>query len=267
MAAFRRGSPIANIPQTFKALVVVARRFGVRYVWIDCLCIIHDSRDDWETEAPTMRHVCANSARNIATSTSTGPQGGLFRLRKPQDIQPGIIETTFMSTSPEKYFIFDKSYWDLHMFQGALHHRVWVFQEHFPAPRVLYFASNQILWQCLEQHECEGFPNEIPLHDSFKSLHRLLETPKDKDSLACGQMPYQYIDLWIDLVASYSRCQLTRPSDKLFAFAGIAKPFQEITGDIYLAGMWKSRILDLLDWYIYEPTARLSSEYRAPSWS
>lgn len=33
---------------------MVARLLSVRYVWIDALCIMQDSKEDWETEALTM---------------------------------------------------------------------------------------------------------------------------------------------------------------------------------------------------------------------
>jgi hypothetical protein len=153
------------------------------------------------------------------------------------------------------------------MFGGTLHHRGWVFQERFLAPRQLHFSKQQILWECLDEHKCEGFPYGIPLHDSFKSIVPLMELSRHKKRPEDGQMSYLAIDLWIDLVAKYSSCEFTRPSDKLLAFAGVAKLFQEVTNDTYVAGMWKSRILDLLDWYVYEPTAKLSPDYRAPSWS
>lgn len=107
---FRCGNPIEDLPQTFKDFVKVAWRFGIRYIWIDCLCIIQDSHNDWVTEAATMRYVYANSACNIAASAALCPQDGLFCTRDPQDIRPGIIETTLASDFPETYYIFDKSY-------------------------------------------------------------------------------------------------------------------------------------------------------------
>jgi len=214
-----------------------------------------------------MRYVYANSACNIAASAALCPQDGLFCFRDPQDIRPGIIETTLASDLPETYYIFDKSYWDRQLFDGTLHHRGWVFQERFLAPRQLYFTKQQILWECLDDHKCEGFPNGIPLHDSFKSIVPLMKLSRQQKSPEDTQMSDQAISLWIDLVTSYSRCNFTNPSDKLLAFAGVAKLFQEITNDAYVAGLWRSRVLDLLDWCVCEPTAKLSLEYRAPSWS
>ncbi|TDZ28737.1 putative transcriptional regulatory protein [Colletotrichum spinosum] len=37
---FRQGQPIEMFPQSFRNAIIVARRFGIRYLWIDSLCII-----------------------------------------------------------------------------------------------------------------------------------------------------------------------------------------------------------------------------------
>ncbi|KAH7237063.1 uncharacterized protein BKA55DRAFT_134618 [Fusarium redolens] len=43
---FRRGAPISRLPKTFREAITVARRFSVKYMWIDSLCIIQDSLED-----------------------------------------------------------------------------------------------------------------------------------------------------------------------------------------------------------------------------
>ncbi|KZL71664.1 heterokaryon incompatibility protein [Colletotrichum tofieldiae] len=275
---YRRGTQISDLPQTFQDLVLIARHFGIRYVWIDCFCIIQDSRDDWEAEAPMMRHIYANAACNIAASASDSPNGGLFRSRDVRDIQPGIISTTLASELPQKFYMFDKSYWDRELLAGSLHRRGWVFQERFLGPRQLYFTRNQVLWECLEEHKCEGFPHGIPLHDSSKSIDRLLGLPgntetmdqrqkKDNQAHLDNSLTFEAVDLWCDLVTTYSRCHFTYSEDKLYAFTGVTKLFQEVTGDRHLAGIWQSRILHLLNWTVFTPKSRCSARYRAPSWS
>ncbi|KAM5341826.1 hypothetical protein ACJ41O_014857 [Fusarium nematophilum] len=266
MDAFRRGMPFAGLPQTFRDFVEVARRFRVRFIWIDSLCIIQDSIQDWESEAPKMRDVYCGSVCNVAASACSDPESGMFRSRNAADVRPGLVEASItLSGGPQRYRIFDKSYWQRHLSDGSLHSRAWVFQETYLAPRVLYLAGRQILWECLTEHKCEGFPLGIPLHESPKKIDSLLATTQTPSS--SGNMSYESVNLWIDMVASYSRCELTRSEDKLWAFSGIAKLFQETSGGEYLAGLWKSRLLELLDWRVYEPKARLSSAYRAPSWS
>ncbi|RXG45309.1 hypothetical protein VDGE_06729 [Verticillium dahliae] len=275
---YRKGSRISDLPQTFQDLVVVARRFGVRYMWIDCFCIIQDCQDDWEAEAPMMRQVYANAACNIAASASDSPEGGLFRSRTIQDIWPGVIVKKSTLGHEESVYCVDSNYWDRNLLTSPLHTRGWVFQERFLGPRQLYFTRDQVLWECLEGHRCKGFPNGVPLYDSPKSIDQLLVRPEGTERVGRLQdqggncfredaMALDVVNQWCDLVTAYSHCHFTNPEDKLYAFSGIAKFFQEITDVTYIAGMWRSRILDLLGWVVTRPKAKPSGAYRAPSWS
>ena len=67
---------------------------------------------------------------------------------------------------------------------------------------------------------------------------------------------------------------LTVPSDKLVALSGVAKRWESITNDEYIAGMWRSRLEYYLLWRRIdvqgEVNRSLSSRpnpYRAPTWS
>ncbi|OHE94385.1 hypothetical protein CORC01_10313 [Colletotrichum orchidophilum] len=214
-----------------------------------------------------MRDVYTNAACNIAASASSSPIGGLFRDRVANHVRPGIITSNLVSQEPKEFYIFDKGYWDRHILNGALHQRGWVFQERFLSPRQIYFARDQIMWECLEEHKCEGFPRGVPLYESSKSIKRLLASTKSDESKIEGLMPFDAMDLWIDVVTAYSRCQFTFMEDKLYALGGVAKLFQEATGDMFLAGLWRSRLLHQLDWCVWTPKPRVTSKYRAPSWS
>jgi len=43
-----------RLPATFQHTVLLIRRIGVRFVWIDSLCIVQDDCQDWEDEAKEM---------------------------------------------------------------------------------------------------------------------------------------------------------------------------------------------------------------------
>lgn len=50
---------------TFQHAIMITRRLGFDYLWIDALCIIQDDPTDWEIEAATMAAVYASSKLNI----------------------------------------------------------------------------------------------------------------------------------------------------------------------------------------------------------
>jgi hypothetical protein len=58
------------------------------------------------------------------------------------------------------------------------------------------------------------------------------------------------------IVEEYSQCEITIPGDKPPALSGIARLVQEATADVYLAGLWKSRLRDSLEWSVREPAAK-----------
>jgi len=268
--SFRAGRSIRDLPLTFREFFTVARRFSINYVWIDALCIIQDSEKDWEAEAPTMRYVYANSACNVAASASCDPEGGLFRTREPESLKPPYLSASLFSDSPNtprNYYMYDFNHWDHEVQYGPLHRRGWVYQETLLAPRVLFFGAKQVLWECLTMPNSEFhslIDDRHPEGGVKRNLQELLEAGGDSRK---EPMPLSLVTSWMDSVETYSGCVFTRPSDKLFAFSGIAKLFQGYTKDVYIAGMWKSRLPEMMGWYVVAPRPAPSSAYRAPSWS
>jgi hypothetical protein len=129
MDKFCHGQPISALPRTFQDFIVVARRFTVRYIWIDSLCIIQDSYDDWQRESVKMQLVYANACCSIAASASADSEEGLFRSRRPKFIRPGLVKKLSLSTFDyEDYYVYDDSYVQRQLFSGPIHKRGWVFQ-------------------------------------------------------------------------------------------------------------------------------------------
>lgn len=269
---FRAGKPISELSKTFLDMVTVARHFSVRYLWIDALCIIQDSRQDWDSEAPTMRMVYANSLCTIAASAAVNERGGLFRQRDKSSVKRGFAAMPSGTIPETQYFdIVERDYWDWNIHTGPLHGRGWVFQERHLSCRVLSFTQRQILFECFECAKCETFPDGIPHYASDKDLNSLWNTNTQHKSLASAHttsMSSPVFLLWRNLLQKYSSCALTKPEDRFPAFAGLAKLFQEVTGDEYLAGLWRSRFLDGLDWRVREPRPdTTTASFHAPSWS
>jgi hypothetical protein len=50
-----------TMPKAYQDTVRVARALGVKYIWIDALCIIQDDISDWETESKMMAEIFENA--------------------------------------------------------------------------------------------------------------------------------------------------------------------------------------------------------------
>ncbi|KAK3897222.1 hypothetical protein C8A05DRAFT_19973, partial [Staphylotrichum tortipilum] len=42
------------LPQTFQDAITATAKLGMRYVWIDLLCIVQDDSVEWETQSTKM---------------------------------------------------------------------------------------------------------------------------------------------------------------------------------------------------------------------
>lgn len=71
--------PIAAMPANFLDSIVITRRFGYRYLWIDSLCIIQNSLEDWEAESQNMGNIYTNAALTIAAVAAKDSDGGMLR--------------------------------------------------------------------------------------------------------------------------------------------------------------------------------------------
>jgi hypothetical protein len=71
-----------SMPQTFKDAVSIARALGVRFLWIDALCIIQPAASgddtDWRIEGPRMGVVYENSMFTIAATCAKSADDGIL---------------------------------------------------------------------------------------------------------------------------------------------------------------------------------------------
>ncbi|KAL1626071.1 hypothetical protein SLS54_002905 [Diplodia seriata] len=96
-----RGIALEDMPPTFRDAVVFASRLeGVRYIWIDALCIVQTSKknddrlhaDDWRTQAALMDKVYRKSYLNISATAASDSSGGLFRSRNPELLREDEVD-------------------------------------------------------------------------------------------------------------------------------------------------------------------------------
>ena len=65
-----------ELPTTFQHAIMITRRLGIRFLWIDSLCIVQDDPSDWEMEASKMASIYSSSYLTIAAISSLNSNGG-----------------------------------------------------------------------------------------------------------------------------------------------------------------------------------------------
>lgn len=266
--AYIANLPFKSLPQTFQDAVELTFALGLNYLWIDSLCIIQDSQDDWLQESSTMGTVYAQGQLNIAATYSQNSDGGLFHQSTLLDASPCIIQMTDNEGATSEAIFYQDSVWEREVESAPLGKRAWVVQERVLAPRIVHFSSNQILWECCQERAAEYLPADAV--DGDGELKKTTPYPGTTE----GQDPNRiWVHRnWASLVEKYSSCSLTVQSDKLIAISGLARRAcgqLGLTPQDYVAGLWKSNLIYGLLYRIERESTIIPSRFpdRAPSWS
>jgi hypothetical protein len=268
----QQGIPIADLPPTFRDAVTICRRLAIEYLWIDSLCILQDSVDDWRAESPKMSQIYINALITIIAEASTGSHVGIFAaanatrqppVRIPCLDSKGHSLGTVYSRAVGLTFLPAQGSEDIHIFTpGPASERAWTFQEDILSSRTLRYAGDKLSWSCLTAFHGED--------DSRTSADKAIYSPKNfrrKDMIAGkGLYTRSTTQFWYTMVERYNRRALTFEKDKLPAISGIAREVAAITKHTYKAGIWLEDAHTGLRWAA-SGTGKRHSEYTAPSWS
>ena len=106
-ASFR----LERLHRSFREAIQITRELGVRYLWIDSLCIIQESKEDWRYEAATMVRVYENSYCNISAAKAFDSEQGYFSQRDPLSIHPIITRTSWQNAFNTAYHFYSEFFW------------------------------------------------------------------------------------------------------------------------------------------------------------
>ncbi|KAL5319094.1 hypothetical protein ACEPPN_014164 [Leptodophora sp. 'Broadleaf-Isolate-01'] len=107
-------------------------------------------------------------------------------------------------------------------------------------PRFLHFGSQELILECAEETACEC---------SDTNIETLAPKPKLKHAKAMTSLKGDgVIRYWRQMVHEYSKLNLSFPTDRLPALAGLARQMAGIRSDRYLAGLWEDSFLQDMLW-------------------
>jgi hypothetical protein len=287
-SSLERKIPLPKLRKVFRQAIRLTRSIGIRYIWIDSLCIIQDSEADWTREAAMMSVVYANGAYNLAATGFLDGASGLFVPRQPSLLEPILVDIDYdiyfeesLAFRQGHYILVEADLWKEDIEDAPLNERGWVMQERMLSPRSLHFGTRQLFWECYEMEACEVFPTGLPRQIHRANAKKLLSSlsiagPRSHSS-SRRSMPrvtaksselQKSLTQWYQIVDAYTKRCLTRGSDKLVAIAGLAAVMRRILRSRYLAGMWEDNLINQLIWSVPPSETRPRPEaYRCPSWS
>jgi hypothetical protein len=136
--------PLQQLPMVFQDAIRITYDLGFRYIWIDSLCIIQDSRDDWHKESLAMDRVYLNGVLNLAATGYRNGQEGLLRFTEPREIMPPKIDCVKFNSHSPKYSVFSSFDWTREVTRAPLNERGWVCQEQVMASFFFLSASRTV---------------------------------------------------------------------------------------------------------------------------
>lgn len=296
-----QGIPLSDLPKLYQDAVVLTRALGLRWLWIDSLCIVADFPSDKIEQASIMDQIFGNAFLTIAATSAADASDGLLAPH-PQTFKiqamnnNGQAEKVYVREQPSHYSFKGSFDEDAHMIdwevpfniseeataQAPLLKRAWTYVERLLSPRVLHFTRSEMILECREGLQCECGRIDDPALDSrptdtVKREYARIVSGVEDDS-ACPQSPTtrqknttakknEALQLWSYIITEYTSRDITFDTDRLVAIVGIAKTFLPVLQSGYIAGHWTFSTLNLL-WYPEDTTKchRTSSE-PIPSWS
>lgn len=150
----------AILPRTFRDAVILTRKLGKEYLWIDSLCILQkkdkdgdpESKADWEKESKLMEQVFSSAYFTIAASCADHRFDGFLKPRAPRQY------VTLATDEGAQFHVCDViDQFDVDVEQGELNKRGWVLQERALSRRTIHLTKTQTYWECGDGVRCETF--------------------------------------------------------------------------------------------------------------
>ncbi|KAH8165440.1 hypothetical protein CIB48_g2808 [Xylaria polymorpha] len=275
----KQGISIQALPGTFQDAVTITRTLGLRYIWIDSLCIIQDDAEDWRKEAGRMAGVYRNAHLVLSATRSGSDEEGFLSTRPQTNCVTFTIQS---SNSPLILKLLppsspgEASGLDIHIVAGEpLSRRAWCLQERYLARRILHYGTQQMIWECGEHRAAEDGDFATVIEDQLGRIRRsatlttTVFNSRKRDIEGVTEVPEYRHTEWYAMIGDYTSRDITKDSDRLPALLGLRVALESEIDDDYLAGIWLKGLLEGLIWCSAssdKPLARPDGP-AVPSWT
>jgi hypothetical protein len=246
---FRNDIPLSILSKTFRESLLITSSLGYRYLWIDSLCIIQDSDQDWVHEAARMGDIYRHSVCTIAATGAKDGNDGLFFERNAL----ALVGCPLFAGKGVQMYATTNAPWP-----KPLTERAWAVQEKYLSSRMLSFGSDMVSWSCRRGEACEG-PHAHKIQMQDHSFPKLLDGNTDEHTADAA---------WMKIVSEYSTCKLTYWKDKWPASQGLTAEVEKAQGWTIVHGLRAHQFGQDMLWYASDPEKeREAINCGEPSWS
>src|ERR1700761_7849973 len=228
---------IEYLPAVVRESIELVRALKHRYLWVDSLCVVQNSRKSWNLNSQVMDLVYGNAYLTICAADGKSAKDSLKAVSPtPRSITQYIEEcgnegVTLMVSHLAETFI-KRSKWNT---------RGWTFQERLLSKRCLIFAEGRMFFQCRSTAMSEDIVTEQKL--SRDEHNNLISTASW--SIELVQAPLQLLHqletrsfrVYMTCMELYTDRVLSKPKDILAAFNGMSNLIGKAMGSPLLFGL------------------------------
>lgn len=121
--------PWNELPLTIQDAITMTRALNIPYIWVDALCIIQDSPDDWEAESTKMAEIYGGSFLTISAALGPNVHCGLMRS--------GLMQTESYKSRRNPRTVEER----FPLQKDPLYSRAWALQERVSLPISVFLMS------------------------------------------------------------------------------------------------------------------------------
>ena len=246
------------LPRTIRDTMRLVELLDIKYLWVDCLCIVQDDAELKHAQIQEMGSVYARAYVTIIAANGWDANHGLRGICN-------VTEPRHLSR-----YVEDNFYESLQPYSSIWYSRGWTFQEMVFARRKIMFHYQVAVWecQCVTWHEATK-TNMVPSIRNDTGLHFHMNRWGWRNTFSLWPDVRQYIEM----VREYNTRNLTFPADGLRAIAGLIEVWNRSFHGGFICGLPQMFFDNALLWQPRYLLHRRISEKSgnsimlAPSWS
>ncbi|RYO86533.1 hypothetical protein DL766_003022 [Monosporascus sp. MC13-8B] len=226
------GIDFESLPRRFQDAVIVTRKLGIPFLWIDSICIIQSHRQgsercpdecsgssDLSVEIGKMEEYFGSAYCTIAATSVTHQRADEGFLERRYGTEWARVPDNSGSLPPGLSAV-DDFRWGAQ--DANLNSRGWVLQERALSRRTIHFISTQAYWECGgDDIRCETLSR---LYNPAARLLSDFEFPRH----VIGYDHENAISLFQALFTQYSKCDLAFATDRSVALSCLESRFGEV---------------------------------------
>lgn len=246
----------SRIPKTILDAIAFTKMMGLRYLWVDRLCIVQDNIRHFNVQLQRMAAIYANACFTIIAASGEDANYGLRGIGD-QALHRVRKQTYYEFSSNVKLLLEPR----VESMQNppCWYTRAWTFQERALSRRTIVFWNNTVYWQCRSNTWREDI-KATPEAGTWSYPHQ----PSAWPFYALTLHPWPDLVQYFYLVEGYNTRRLSFEEDALRAFTAVINAFSNSFPHGFLFGIPE---------FFFDIGLLWSTDYRLirrkdfPSWS